>query len=117
MSTKRERLVESITELVDCSGRLRATLGGYETSLLKIAGRLENGARAVSAGKGLSIPGDRREVTETIQEFESARHQLRLALFAVGKEEGASISEVGRALGISRQLASRLAAEAERADT
>jgi hypothetical protein len=52
-------------------------------------------------------------VTEAIQEFEAARHQLRLALFSLGKEEGASISEVGRVLGISRQLASRLAGESD----
>ena len=54
-------------------------------------------------------------MTEAVEESEAARHQLRLALFAVGKEEGASISEVGRVLGISRQLASRLAGEATNA--
>jgi hypothetical protein len=79
-----------------------------------IAARLETGAPAISASKGTGIPSERRQVTEAIEEFEAARHQLRLALFALGKEEGASLSEVGRVLGVSRQLASRLAAEADR---
>jgi len=81
--------------------------------MVKIAKHLEGGAPGVAAAQGTGIPTERRQVTEAIEEFEAARHQLRLALFALGKEEGASISEVGRVLGISRQLASRLAAESE----
>jgi hypothetical protein len=81
--------------------------------MVAIAERLEDGAPAIGAAKGTGIPTERRQVTEAIQEFEAARHQLRLALFSLGKEEGASISEVGRVLGISRQLASRLAGESD----
>jgi len=50
-------------------------------------------------------------MTESMEEFEAARYQLRLAIFALGQEEGSSISEFARALGISRQFASRLANE------
>jgi hypothetical protein len=113
MSTKRKRLLHRITHLVACSALLRQQLLRYERAMLKIAERLEDGAPGVVAAKGTGIPTERRQVTEAIEEFEAARHQLRLALFALGKEEGASISEVGRVLGISRQLASRLAADSE----
>jgi hypothetical protein len=113
MSTKRDHLLQRITGLVACSARLREQLQLYEKAMLKIAERLEAGASGIAAAKRTSIPTNRRLVTESIEEFEAARHQLRLALFALGKEEGASISEVGRVLGISRQLASRLAREAE----
>jgi len=85
--------------------------------MIRIAKRLENGHPAVSAGDGIGAPGHRQKVTEAIELFEASRHQLRLALFAVSLEEGASISEVGRVLGISRQLASRIAAEATRGDS
>lgn len=81
--------------------------------MVTIGERLEEGAPAIGAAKGTGIPTERRQVTEAIQEFEAARHQLRLALFSLGKEEGASISEVGRVLGISRELASRLAGESD----
>jgi hypothetical protein len=92
---------------------LRAQLRRYEVAMVTIGERLEEGAPAIGAAKGTGIPTERRQVTEAIQEFEAARHQLRLALFSLGKEEGASISEVGRVLGISRELASRLAGESD----
>lgn len=113
MPSKRRRLVQRIEALIECSALLREQLVRYEQAMGTIAARLEDGAPGISASRGTGIPSERRLVTETIEEFEAARHQLRLALFALGKEEGASISEVGRVLGISRQLASRLAAESE----
>ncbi len=116
MSTKRKRLLHRISELVESSARLREQLLRYERAMVKISTRLEGGVPGITAAKGTGIPTERRQVTEAIEEFEAARHQLRLALFALGNEEGASISEVGRVLGISRQLASRLAAEAASAD-
>ncbi len=117
MSAKREHLVRQIAELVESAARLRAQLQRYERAMSKISQRLEDGEPAVTAAMGTGIPAQRRLVTETIEEFEASRHQLRLALFALGKEEGASISEIGRVLGISRQLASRLAGEAASEDT
>ncbi len=114
MTSKRLHLVDRIEQLVESSVHLREQLLRYEKAMATIVQRLETGAPAISASKGTSIPSERRQVTEAIEEFEAARHQLRLALFALGKEEGASMSEVGRVLGISRQLASRLAAEADR---
>ena len=114
--TKRENLIRTIEELVSSSSRLRETLQGYERAMVKIGRGLERGEPAISASQGTGIPAQRRQVTEAIEEFEAARHRLRLALFALAGEEGASISEVGRVLGISRQLASRLAGEAAQQD-
>jgi len=37
-----------------------------------------------------------RELTETFDEFEAARHQVRLAVFALATTQGASMSELGR---------------------
>jgi outer membrane protein TolC len=113
MATNRERLLQRIAELIECSELLRDQLRRYERAMVIIAERLETGAPAIVASRRTGIPTERRQVTEAIQEFEAARHQLRLALFSVGKEEGASISDVGRVLGISRQLASRLAGESD----
>jgi len=110
--TNRQLLIDSIEVLVERSVLLRDTLRRYERAMTKIAEHLEAGEPGVAAARGTGIPNQRRQVTEAIEEFEAARHQLRLALFVVGGEEGASIAEIGRVLGISRQLASRLASEA-----
>lgn len=116
MSAKRQRLVRQIAQLVECSVLLRGDLQHYERTMKRIASQLENGHPAIAASGETDIADERRRVTESIEQFEAARHQLRLALMAVGREEGASISDVGRVLGISRQLASRLAAEAKEDD-
>ena len=107
-----KRLVRRIRELNESATRLRATLRQYEKSMARIADRLEAGEPAITASRSTGIPSERRLVTEAIDEFESARHQVRLSLMIAARAEGASISEVGRVLGISRQLAARLAAEA-----
>src|SRR5271166_1112624 len=117
MPSNRHRLERRIRELVEASALLREKLQQYETTMNKIAGRLEKGEPGITAAKGTGIPSDRRLVTEAIDNFEAARHELRLALMALGREEGASISEVGRVFGISRQLAARLAGEVAETDS
>ena len=65
---------------------------------------------AVSMGEAPQIRG---ELTEALDRFERSRHEARLAIFAfLGTVPGVSTARIGRALGISRQLASRLAREA-----
>ncbi len=112
MSPNREQLILRISQLVETASELRELLQRYERTMLDIAKRLESGESAIDASWNTPIPGQRRQVTEAIEAFEASRHKLRLALFTVGREEGSTISEVGRVLGISRQLASRLAAQA-----
>jgi hypothetical protein len=112
LSKNRKQLVRRITALVEASSLLREKLERYEQAMFDFKDGIDKGETALDATKGATIPSGRRTVTTAIDEFEAVRHQLRLALFSVGREEGASISDVGRALGISRQLASRLAAEA-----
>jgi len=104
--------MEEIAELVQSAASLRTQLRNYELTMTEIGERLDQGWPAIEASIGTPIPGQRSQVTAAIREFECTRHQLRLALFTLGRAEGASISDVGRILGISRQLASRLAAEA-----
>ncbi len=116
MSTKKDHLIGQIEELVESGSRLRAQLQDYERAMVRISRRLEKGEPALTAARGTGIATQRRQLTEAIQEFEADRHHLRLALFAQGKEEGASMSEIGRVLGISRQLASRLGREAAVSD-
>jgi hypothetical protein len=117
MSANRQRLLLRMAQLIESSALLREQLEHYERTMTRIAERLEEGLPALTASEGTDVASERRRVTESIESFEAARHQLRLALMVVGKEEGASISDVGRVLGISRQLASRLANEAEEDDS
>jgi len=114
MPDKNKQLVQSASDVIKCTERLRDVLLRFKKGVSGLAGRVEEGELAVAALGAIGGPIRRQELTETLAEFEAARHQLRLAVFALALEQGTSTSEVGRMLAISRQLASRLAIEAER---
>ncbi len=96
-----------------CDGAPPQLLLRYKKASTEIAARVEQRESLADALKAVSGPIRRREVSDTLAEFEAARHQVRLAMFALGEEQGTSISELGRQLAFSRQLSSRLAAEAK----
>ena len=99
--------------LVEASKDLRRVLLRYEKTSAEIAARVERGESGTDALKTAQGPLRRREVTDAVEKFEAARHRVRLAMFVLAGEEGVSASELARQLGISRQLASRLANEAK----
>ena len=114
MPSKSKQLVHSFSELNEVAERLRAVLLRYNKASDQVATLVADGAHLVPALQSLGGPVRRSEVTDALDEFEAARHRVRLAMFALAKEQGARVSDVARALGISRQLASRLAAESEK---
>jgi len=114
VSQKREHLVRQISALTQATNNLEAVLVRYKRAINNLAAHVEEGDSVLEAFDKLDGAMLRqRELTETVDEFAAARHQVRLAVFALAVAQGASLSELGRRLGISRQLASRLAAEAE----
>lgn len=54
----------------------------------------------------------RQQLSARLQEFEACRHQLRLSIAAAATEEDMSVTDIGRALEVSRQLAGRYLKEA-----
>jgi hypothetical protein len=113
MPSKAKQLVQRFSELHEATEHLRAVLLRYDKASDKLAILVADGADLATALENLAGPVRRSQVTDAVDEFEAARHRVRLAMFALAKEQGSSLSEMGRALGISRQLASRLAAESE----
>ncbi len=116
MSATNQRLLRRISELVEADDELRELLLRYRKINANLAKLIERGESGAAALKAIDAPIQRREVTEGLEKFDAARHQVRLALFSLCLEEGTTISEIGRLLGISRQLASRLAAQAAAAE-
>ena len=78
----------------------------------------ECGMATVRAGAAVEfmVPGvagaARRNVSEVMSEFESARHRFRLAMVAVSLDNGMTAAQIGQAFAFSRQLASRYLKEA-----
>lgn len=112
MSANTRSVVREGKRLVDSTEELRDILRRYRGVTTTMITRVENGTLMFDAIQQAYGSIVRPELTDALEEFEAARHRARLAMFRLGIEQGSSISEIGRALGISRQLASRLAAEA-----
>jgi hypothetical protein len=112
-TNKRSAIAPLVVELNEATDRLVAALLRHREGVTEF-GRLVHDDRAgIDALQGARAAEHREEVSGYIKDFELVRHRLRLAVFALCVEEGEGLSEVGRHFGISRQLASRLAAEAE----
>jgi hypothetical protein len=75
---------------------------------------LRQGADVAAAMKSVKADDARRELTDSLDDFEYHRHRSRLSLTSAGLEEGMRIGQIGRAWGISRQLAARYAKEARK---
>jgi hypothetical protein len=113
MSKASKRLVRDMATLVDVTDDLCEVLQRYKKGSAEVAARVERGELLADALGAAGGPIRRVEVTDALERFEAARHQIRLAMFALGSEQGTSASELGRQLAFSRQLASRLANEAK----
>jgi hypothetical protein len=98
--TELDRLVECVDEL---QVKLRATRAQY----LKARISLEKGESVEAALANAEADRTRQGLTADLEVLERARHASRLSLIAAGVAEGMSINSIGRAWGISRQLASR----------
>ena len=104
-------VLDSLFERRDAALRLQMVLADD-------LAQFEDSAACVRDGRAIgfldrSVGGSaRRTVTDAVAEFEAARHRTRVALVAVGVDNGMSGAEIGQALSFSRQLASRYLAEA-----
>jgi hypothetical protein len=114
MSRTSKKLIKKLSLLMDTTDDLCDVLTRYRTATAQLITLIESGGKMDESMSTLSSPiNRRRELTETLDAFEAARHQARLAVFSLALDQGTSISGMARTLGVSRQLASRLAAEAK----
>jgi MarR family len=105
------RQIELLRQRIE---ELGTVLNDLDESVVVLGKGIERGAPIIEAleevGGTLTVPA----MLETFEEFHAARQDLRVALLVIARREGTTASELARTLGISRQLASRLAAEAEK---
>jgi len=112
VSPFRDDAIADLRELAEAAARLRNDLRAKENVYRRTARTLERGTGVAKAMQMVKADQARRELTETIEDFEYFRHRSRLSLTASGLEEGMTIGQIGRAWGVSRQLAARYAREA-----
>ena len=113
MPGERERLLRAFEAMEVANDELRDELVRHKKATAEAVENMLSQAMTPDAVSAGSAPQIRVELTEALDRFEHTRHEARLAIFAyLGTIPGVTTAQIGRALGISRQLASRLAREA-----
>ena len=93
--------------------RLRAHLDEVDEGLVVFVEMMRQGESAAAVLTGTDASRRRRELADSFDDFEAAKKRLRLCVLRLSQEQGDSVADVARALGISRQLAYRLLAEGD----
>jgi len=111
MSRARDAVISDVRRLMDSGQELRALILESRKGFTKGIKLLESGVPLSQALTELNTAERRTRMTDMLSEFDESRHRLRLSITAAGLEEGMSIGDIGRAFGVSRQLAARFAKE------
>jgi len=109
------------SELLARIERLHATTELFRSELLHLktatkhaAARISRGDTVLAALDLIRAPLLHQNLTETTKRYEAEYRHTRYALIVLALQEGESLSEIARHMGISRQLVHRLATEAQR---
>ena len=115
----RESAIATIEHTLEVSASLRRRLVANERAGRMMVKALRRGdpVSAVVGDSGETASDLRRTTNDLLAEYEAARHRMRTALLLPFLDEGKSIGDFGRVLGVSRQLASRLARDARDASS
>lgn len=116
MEAKRKQLERRLHELVETNTELQVALERYSESNVQLAERIAQGAPLIEAMESMGGAAVREDINGALENVAKARHRVRVAMCILAIEQGTSLSDLARSLGISRQLASRLAAESGRMD-
>ena len=114
MDRLRADAIASIERTIESSEALRAHLEVGEETGREMIAKLETGIPVSTAvdAVGLTASALRTNLSQHLDDFEHRRHEMRILFIGAALDEGLSIGEIARKLGVSRQLLSRFAKEA-----
>ena len=111
MPDARDAVIADVGRLMGSGDELRSHLSESRKGFTRGLTLLAQGVPLSVALTELNSAERRLRMTELLAEFDECRHRLRISITAAGLEEGMSIGDIGRAFGVSRQLAARFAKE------
>jgi hypothetical protein len=110
--SKRQGIADDVEQLLKAGESLRDAVESHAVGLRTLLAHLDSGISIGALLEAADARTNRQLVTDNLREFEACRHQLHLSLAMAGMGENMTISEIGRAFGVSRQLTSRIVKEA-----
>jgi len=107
MTGPREQFLDDVRRYIDAGDRLAAGIAEFTTMNREGLADLEGGMAITESFERRDSAGWSRRVSSLIDEFEACRRATRSSAAAALLEEGRTVTDVGRAFGVSHQLASR----------
>jgi len=106
---------QKLATLIDAVDELQEALRQYKRGLSRFGVLIQEGASVADALAAIegNVGGKPRLVPDTLDDFEAARNDFRTAIVTLALRQGTSAASIARRLGVSRQLVSRIALEAE----
>ena len=111
LKTLREESIRSLLELEEALVDVRSHLKTLEGTMRRARRLAEAGHPALDIAIAVNASQARAGASATIDEIQHARHRARQLQFKLSAAEGASMAEIARGWGVSRQLVSRMVKE------
>ena len=109
MTATRDQLIRDARRYVEAGERLVAGVTSLNAMNREALDDLSNDMSLTESCRIRDSATLSRTVAELLDDFERCRRETRSSTAAVLREEGMTIAEVGKAFGVSHQLASRFA--------
>jgi hypothetical protein len=117
MPSREPSLIRETRKLIEATEELRSALLAYRKACEGMVRAGKPGQPATDTLRTmerLKFSERREAVADAMADFEAVRFRVRAELIAAAQAQGRNLSDVARALGVSRQLTSRLQIEAKR---
>lgn len=116
MPDARQRFLDDVRAYTMAGERLVAVVTEFNAMNTEALEDLEGGMSVAESFERRDSAGWSRRVSTLLDEFEACRRATRASAAAVLLTEGRTITDVGKAFGVSHQLASRFARGARDTD-
>ncbi len=115
MTESEARIVEAMRTLIEANRDVRDELVAGERELIQAIGAIEVGAKITDTLRSSSAGRQRKATQDAFERVIAARHELRLRVIAVCRDEGIRPWEIAEWWGISRQRVDRYIQELKKA--
>jgi hypothetical protein len=109
MTAARDQFIENVRHYVEAGERLAARITSFDAMNTEALDDLLSGMSLSESFRIRDSATWSRMVSKLLDEFERCRRETRTSAALVLQEEGMTVTEVGKAFGVSHQLASRFA--------
>ena len=109
MADQREQMLEDVRRYIEASERLASGIKEFAAMNSEALRDIEGGMTLTESFRIRDSATWSRRVSLLLDDFEARRRDTRSSIAAVLLSEGRSVTDVGRAFGVSHQLASRFA--------